>query len=121
MIMGNDQPGTEASRTCIPYSKKNWQGVNCGSLVSLSKDRQFKNSPMLVSVPVHTGVCTVYVHEPSLEARPAGRSSPKFKSPSIFHLTDLPNIMLAKLSRYTVYKLHSEQYFYEPQLYITCT
>ena len=43
----------------------------------------------------------VYVHELSLEARPAGRSSPKFKSPDIFTLTDSSNIiMLAKFSRY---------------------
>ena len=37
----------------------------------------------------------MYVHEHSLEARPTGSSSPKF------HLTDSPNIILAKFSRYT--------------------
>ena len=45
----------------------------------------------------------MYVHELSLEARPASRSSPKFKSPNIFPLTDSPNILLAKFSRYTVF------------------
>ena len=35
----------------------------------------------------------MYMHELSLKARPAGRSSPKFKSPNIFPLTDSPNVI----------------------------
>ena len=67
--------------TYLSYSGKIWWGVNFGGLASLSKGRQFKNSLIFsswacVSVPVH--YVHVYMHEPSLEARLVGRSSPKF-------------------------------------------
>ena len=71
----------------IPYSGKIWRGINFGGFANLSKGRQIKNSPIFsscacVSVSVHY---FMYLHEPSLEARTAGRSWPKLKSPNIFH------------------------------------
>ena len=45
-----------------------------------------------MSVPVR--------HELSLEVKPAGKSRSKFKSPNVFPLTDLPNIILAEFSHY---------------------
>ena len=52
----------------------------------------------------------MYVQEPSLEARTAGKSLQKFKLPNIFPLTDLPNIILTKFSRMSSEKRTAVQY-----------
>ena len=75
-------------------------GKFVGGLVDLGKGHH-GNLNVLVAAHaclyLYVCMCISLASRPD---RPVGSSSPKFKSPNIFSLTDLPNSLLAKFSHY---------------------
>ena len=71
--------------------------------MNLCMGHQFKKVIKDFSNGTRVSVLVVmYMHTAILESRPQVGYSPKLKSPNIFHLPDLPNIMLTKFTHYMV-------------------